>query len=66
MYFIGDMVRPGLMGTHPSLTSLNEGDLIHNTDFRTVYASVLEDWMGTNSGDVLGGRWKSESLLRKG
>ena len=66
MYFIGDMVRPGLLGTHPSLTRLDEGDLVHNTDFRTVYASVLEDWMGADSKGILGGTWKSESLLRGG
>ncbi|MAB83519.1 MAG: twin-arginine translocation pathway signal protein [Phycisphaerae bacterium] len=66
MYFIGDMVRPGLLGTHPALNRLDDGDLIHNTDFRTVYASVLEDWMGANSREILGGKWKSESLLRGG
>jgi len=66
MYFIGDMVRPGLLGTHPSLTRLDEGDLVHNTDFRTVYASVLEDWMGADSNGILGGTWKTESLLRGG
>jgi uncharacterized protein (DUF1501 family) len=65
MYFIGDMVQPGLLGTHPSLTRLDEGDLVHNTDFRTIYASVLEDWMGTRSSEVLDGNWKSASLLRK-
>lgn len=64
MYVIGDMVRPGLLGTHPSLTRLDGGDLIHNTDFRTVYASVIEDWMGADAGSVLGGRWKTDSILR--
>ncbi len=66
MYFIGDMVRPGLLGAHPSLTRLDGGDLIHNTDFRTVYASILEDWMGADSMQVLGGKWKTESILRGG
>ena len=64
MYVIGDMVRPGLLGTHPSLTRLDGGDLIHNTDFRTVYASVIEDWMGADASGVLGGRWKTDSILR--
>lgn len=64
MYFVGDMLRPGLLGSHPSLSRLDEGDLIHNADFRSVYASVLDDWMGTDSKTVLGGKWKSESILK--
>ena len=64
MYLIGDMVRPGLLGQHPSLTDLDQGDLKYNLDFRSVYAGVLEDWMGTGHREVLGNEFRKASLLR--
>ncbi len=54
MYLVGDMVRPGLLGEHPSLTNLDNGDLRFNVDFRSIYAAVLEDWMGAPATTVLG------------
>jgi uncharacterized protein (DUF1501 family) len=35
----------GLAGRYPSLETLGDGDLIFNTDFRSVYATVLDRWM---------------------
>lgn len=36
----------GLIGDHPSLTDVDsEGNMLPTTDFRQVYASVLEDWL---------------------
>jgi len=64
MFLIGDNVRAGLLGKHPSLTKLEEGDLIYNTDFRQVYASVLEDWMGADSRVILGKQYKKSNVLR--
>lgn len=64
MYFIGDMVRPGLLGDHPSLVDLDDGDLKFNVDFRSVYAGVLEDWMGASSRPVLGKEYKKAKILR--
>ena len=63
MYFVGDMIRPGLLGQHPSLTDLDEGDLKFNVDFRSVYASVLEDWMGTPSEKILGKAYKKAKII---
>lgn len=54
MFLFGEQVRPGLIGEHPSLTDLRNGDLIHHTDFRTVYASVLDQWMKIDSAATLG------------
>ena len=64
MYFVGDMVKPGLLGRHPSLTKLDDGDLVFNVDFRSVYAAVLEDWMGTPSKQVLGRVYRKAVILR--
>ena len=64
MYLLGDMVQPGLLGNHPSLSDLDNGDLKFNLDFRSVYSAVLEDWMGTKAGPILGRSFRKASILR--
>jgi len=59
MFVAGTPVEGGLYGQHPSLQDLVEGDLIHTTDFRTVYASVLERWFGVESDPILGARYEA-------
>jgi uncharacterized protein (DUF1501 family) len=56
MLLIGPTVASGLLGKHPSLKpkDLDEGDLRYNTDFRSVYAAVLEQWLETPSAKILG------------
>ncbi len=63
MFLIGDNVQTGLLGTHPSLSSLDEGDLVFNTDFREVYASILENWMGADSNAILGKKYQKADVL---
>ena len=63
MFLIGDNVKHGLLGKHPSLTTLDEGDLKFNTDFREVYAAILEDWMGADSKAVLGKKYTKAKVL---
>jgi len=58
MFLIGSRVMAGLTGKLPSLTDLDEGDLKHHTDFRRVYATVLEGWLGAESRGILGGRFE--------
>jgi hypothetical protein len=60
----GDMTRPGVIGNHPSLTDLDEGDLKFNVDFRSVYAAVLEDWLGANSQQVLGKPYRKAKIVK--
>jgi uncharacterized protein (DUF1501 family) len=47
-------VKGGLKGAHPSLLDLEEGDLKHHTDFRRVYATILDRWLKADSRTVLG------------
>jgi uncharacterized protein (DUF1501 family) len=56
MFLIGGKIKPGLYGAEPSLApaDLKDGDIQFNTDFRSVYASLLQDWMQTNSLPILG------------
>lgn len=59
MFLVGPGVKPGLHGKHPSLAAadLQNGDLKHVHDFRSVYATVLEKWLGTSSQPILGERF---------
>jgi uncharacterized protein (DUF1501 family) len=54
LFVFGSRVKPGLYGQHPSLTDLDRGDLKYSTDFRAVYATVLENWLGAKSLPILG------------
>ncbi len=63
MYLVGPMVKPGVLGTHPSLTNLDDGDLKYTADFRQVYAAVLKNWMGADSGTILKGQWTPAPVL---
>ena len=65
MYLVGDMVRPGLLGDHPSLTDLDQGDLGFNVDFRSVYAAVLEDWMGAPAARILGREYRKARIVKR-
>jgi len=54
MFLVGGRVRAGLIGTHPSLSDLDGDAPKFHTDFRRVYASVLERWLGFDSRKILG------------
>ncbi|MDX2115417.1 MAG: DUF1501 domain-containing protein [Planctomycetota bacterium] len=64
MFLMGPMVRPGVIGNHPSLTDLDQGDLKFSVDFRSVYAGVLEDWMRTDAAAVLGRKFPAAKVVR--
>lgn len=57
MFLMGPMVKGGVIGNHPSLSNLDEGDLKFGTDFRSVYTGILQDWMKADAQKVLGGRF---------
>jgi uncharacterized protein (DUF1501 family) len=65
MFVIGNKVKVGLLGKYPSLapSDLVNGDLKFTTDFRTVYAAVLEQWLKTKSEPVLGNKFTPLPLV---
>ena len=63
MFVVGGAVKPGLYGKHPSLTDLDHGDLKFNTDFRTVYGTVLDRWLKAPSETVLGRKFPGLALI---
>jgi uncharacterized protein (DUF1501 family) len=56
MFLIGSKMKSGLLGAEPSLApaDLQDGDIKYNTDFRSVYASILQSWLNTSSVPILG------------
>jgi uncharacterized protein (DUF1501 family) len=65
MMLFGPMVRPGLVGDHPSLTDLDEGDLKYRIDFRSVYAGILEGWMKADSKKILEAPYRPLPVIKK-
>ena len=61
--FMGGRVRGGLYGTAPSLTDLQEGDLKHTLDFRSLYATVIEKWWGVSGAPIGLGRYPLLDVL---
>ena len=67
MMVLGGLVRGGLYGTAPNLSmdpanptlENNNGDVRFQTDFRSVYAKILDNWLGSNSVAVLGADYRS-------
>jgi uncharacterized protein (DUF1501 family) len=53
-FVVGPPVRGGLYGNPPDLGALADGDVPATLDFRAVYASVLQGWLGLKPGPVLG------------
>ena len=54
MFVCGGAVRSGLYGKQPPLNRLDAGDLLYDVDFRSVYATILSNWMKTPAAHVLG------------
>ncbi|AMV24728.1 hypothetical protein VT84_10055 [Gemmata sp. SH-PL17] len=53
----GGGVKGGVVGKHPSLSDLDSDDLKYHTDFRSLYATLLDDWLNCDSKSVLGAKW---------
>jgi uncharacterized protein (DUF1501 family) len=66
LFVAGPAVKGGAIGKHPSLAKedLDLGDLKHHTDFRQVYATLLDQWLGVDSQRVLGGKFAPIPLLK--
>jgi uncharacterized protein (DUF1501 family) len=70
MMAIGGSIRGGLFGTAPDLNPFpnnptlenSGGDVTYETDFRSVYARVIDNWLGADSVAILGGDFRKPSL----
>jgi uncharacterized protein (DUF1501 family) len=64
MFVVGTGVKQGVYGDVPDLTKLDSNSSIQwSTDFRSVYATILEGWLGVDSSAILGGRFQQLAFL---
>ena len=64
-FAIGDGVKGGMHSEYPSLSpaDLIEGDLKFNIDFRGVYGTMVENWLGLDSVPVVGGHFEQLNFV---
>ena len=64
-FVIGDPVKGGQYGEYPSLKpeDLEQGDLVPNLDFRGVYSTILEDWLGLDAKPIVEGTFEKPNFL---
>jgi len=63
MFVLGKAVKGGFYGEPPSLTDLDNGNMRFTTDFRGVYATLLEKWLESPAKEVLGKQFDQLSFL---
>lgn len=63
-FLIGPHVQGGIAGTLPSLTELQDREPVPTTDFRRLYATLLNQWLGV-AGNVLHGTYEPLPVLKK-
>jgi uncharacterized protein (DUF1501 family) len=64
MFLIGNRVKGGLYGEHPSLVALDKDrNLTYEVDFRSVYGTVLEGWLGADQMGALGARYENVGFI---
>ena len=66
LFVAGPAVKGGLHGKHPSLADLSGGDITHTVDFRSVYGSLLGDWLrAPDIRPIVGGAFPKLGLIAK-
>ena len=63
IFLVGGKLKSGRVGSHPSLKDLDNGAPKFHTDFRRVYATVLDRWLGFESRLVLGRQYEPLDVL---
>ena len=63
LFAIGGGVKGGLYGATPDLSNTNMGNVRFTTDFRSVYATVLERWLGRPSTKILSGNFEQLPII---
>ena len=65
-FALGPMVKGGIYGEYPSTDSskLEQGDLVPNQDFRGVYSTITEDWMGLAAVPIVDGHFEKPDFIQ--
>lgn len=64
VFLAGGAIRPGLIGKHPSLTDLDADAPKPHTDFRSLYTTVLDDWLSLPADAILGEHFEKLPILK--
>ena len=59
----GGLKQKGMLNPLPDLSDLNEGDLKHTVDFKNVYATVLDKWLGADAEKILGQKYQTLNFI---
>ena len=64
-FVIGDRVKGGQYGEYPSIRpeDLEQGDAVPNMDFRGVYTTIVEDWLGLDAQPIVEGKFEKPAYL---
>ena len=64
-FAIGEPVKGGQFGEFPSMkpADLEQGDMVPITDFRSVYSTILEDWLNLDPKPIVGGIYETLAFL---
>jgi len=64
-FVIGDQVKGGMYSNYPSLKpeDLTQGDLEPNYDFRGLYSTVIDKWMGLDAVPIVGGQFEKMAFV---
>ena len=57
MLVSGGLKQKGMINELPDLANLNEGDLKHSVDFKSVYATILNKWLKADDKEILNGTY---------
>jgi uncharacterized protein (DUF1501 family) len=67
MFIAGGKIKAGFHGTFPGLApnKLSRGDVAFTTDFRRVYGTLLNGWLGADDAKILGRKFEPMDILSK-
>lgn len=66
MFIMGNAVKGGLYGNSPDLNKLDSaGNVMFDIDFRSVYSTVLSDWLQTDPQTIIGNRFENIGFINK-
>jgi len=64
MFFIGGgLKQKGVLNAMPELSNLQEGDIVHQVDFKDVYATLLKNWLGADDKKILTHQYNYMSFI---
>jgi uncharacterized protein (DUF1501 family) len=65
-FVLGERIKGGQYSEFPSMKNedLEQGDVVPNHDFRGLYSTILEDWMGLDAKPLVGGTFEKIAYLQ--